>query len=95
MEETRDQAVRSAISGEASGGLSRITPGAVMLKVMVMTRAAIILSVLCLFHPYIKLGGLLEAIHFLYLLALLLFRPMFLFLLGRKGDPHDRVSQLI
>ncbi|MBT3535014.1 MAG: TRAP transporter fused permease subunit [Rhodospirillaceae bacterium] len=69
----------------------RITPGVMTALVIVVTGAAIILSVLRLFHPYIKLGGLLEATHFFYLLAMLMLPPVFLFLPARKDGPRDRV----
>ncbi len=69
----------------------RITPGLATAVVVVITVAAISLSVVRLFHPYVKLGGLLEATHFFYLLSMLMLPPIFLFLPANKRAPRDRV----
>ena len=70
---------------------SRITSGFSTAVIAVVTIAAIGLSVARLFHPYLKLGGLLEATHFFYLLSMLMLPPIFLFLPARRGGPRDRV----
>ena len=70
---------------------SRITPGVLTAIIAAVTISAITFSVLRLFHPYVKLGGLLEATHFFYLLAMLMLPPVFLFLPARKSGPRDRV----